>query len=213
MGPLGIDWIQMNLNTVLFNPETKEVYTPNTNATANLMTGEGTKIQEQGIQENPDEGSNEQRTFKTYLGKNLIITGAPGSGKTTWAKDHRMEGEIIIDLDAIKVAMTEGGFHDEASDIVPMITVVRDSIYKAISQRKNPAKCYIITTETNMDRLSKWQKILHADLKVMDTPRLTCIDRVMADDSRLDKNKFLELIDRWFSDWEGGEKDDSGIES
>lgn len=46
MEPLGIDWIQMNLNTVLFNPQTKEVYTPNTNATANLLTGEGTKIKE-----------------------------------------------------------------------------------------------------------------------------------------------------------------------
>lgn len=43
MEPLGIDWIQMNLNTVLYNPETKDIYTPNTNQTANLVTGEGTK--------------------------------------------------------------------------------------------------------------------------------------------------------------------------
>ena len=36
MEPLGIDWVQMNLNTVLYNPKTKNVYTPNTNMTANL---------------------------------------------------------------------------------------------------------------------------------------------------------------------------------
>ena len=39
MEPLGIDWIQMNLNTVLYNPVTKEVYTPNTNQQTNLETG------------------------------------------------------------------------------------------------------------------------------------------------------------------------------
>ena len=36
MEPLGIDWVQMNLNTVLYNPKTKRVYTPNTNMTADL---------------------------------------------------------------------------------------------------------------------------------------------------------------------------------
>lgn len=41
MEPLGIDWIQLNLNTVFYNPETKEIYTPNTNASMNLDDGAG----------------------------------------------------------------------------------------------------------------------------------------------------------------------------
>lgn len=36
MEPLGIDWLQLNLNTVFYNPETKEIYTPNTNASMQL---------------------------------------------------------------------------------------------------------------------------------------------------------------------------------
>ena len=39
--PLGIEWLQLNLNTVFYNPKTKEIYTPNTNAAANLETGAG----------------------------------------------------------------------------------------------------------------------------------------------------------------------------
>ena len=216
MEPLGIDWVQMNLNTVLYNPKTKRVYTPNTNMTADLEHPE--PMQEQDGNPNtapqPQPEQEPQQEARAFEGRNLIITGAPGSGKTTWARDHRADGEVIIDLDAIKVAMTEGGFHDDAIGIVPMLTVIRDGIYKAISERKNPAKCYIITTETNAERLRQWQLLLHADLKVMDTPRLTCIDRVMADDSRPDKTKFLELIDKWFSEWEGGEEgNESGIKS
>ena len=41
MEPLGIDWLQLNLNTVFYNPETKEIYTPNTNASMNLENGQG----------------------------------------------------------------------------------------------------------------------------------------------------------------------------
>lgn len=41
MEPLGIDWVQMNLNTVFYNPKTKEIYTPNTNASMNLESGQG----------------------------------------------------------------------------------------------------------------------------------------------------------------------------
>ena len=39
--PLGIDWLQLNLNTVFYNPETKEIYTPNTNQSMNLNDGTG----------------------------------------------------------------------------------------------------------------------------------------------------------------------------
>ena len=41
MEPLGIDWLQLNLNTVFYNPKTKEIYTPNTNASMNLNDGSG----------------------------------------------------------------------------------------------------------------------------------------------------------------------------
>ena len=37
MKPLGLDWIELGLDSVLYNPETKEIYTPNTNETA-VMT-------------------------------------------------------------------------------------------------------------------------------------------------------------------------------
>lgn len=36
MKPLGLDWIELGLDSVLYNPETKEIYTPNTNQTATV---------------------------------------------------------------------------------------------------------------------------------------------------------------------------------
>lgn len=34
--PLGIDWIKLGLDAVLYNPKTKEIYTPNTNKTVDI---------------------------------------------------------------------------------------------------------------------------------------------------------------------------------
>ena len=34
--PLGIDWVTLGLDSVLFDPKTKQIYTPNTNQTATM---------------------------------------------------------------------------------------------------------------------------------------------------------------------------------
>lgn len=60
--PLGLDFIKLGLNDVLYNPETKEIYTPNTNQTAEI--GENFKkgvdiSQEYGIiKSSPEERMN-----------------------------------------------------------------------------------------------------------------------------------------------------------
>lgn len=44
MEPLGIDWLQLNLNTVFYNPETKDIYTPNTNASMRLGDSQSANV-------------------------------------------------------------------------------------------------------------------------------------------------------------------------
>ena len=34
-----------------------------------------------------------------------MITGAPGSGKTTYARENMGDGDILVDLDVIKAAL------------------------------------------------------------------------------------------------------------
>ena len=35
--PLGLDWIELGLNSVLYDPKTRQIYTPNTNETAMMQ--------------------------------------------------------------------------------------------------------------------------------------------------------------------------------
>lgn len=188
--PIGFEWITLGLDQVLFNPRTGQIYTPNTNALQDMNTMKAGFITES----------------RAFDGKNLIITGAPGSGKTTWVREKMKSGEMVLDLDAIKCALLGNKeFHGQAVEIIPMLAVVRDAVYRALAENKNSGRCYVITTETDLATLRQWQVYLNAELKVMDTPKEICMERVKNDPTRPDKKVFYSLIDKWFENWKGGE--------
>lgn len=189
--PIGFEWITLGLDQVLFNPKTGQIYTPNTNALQNMN----------GMQASFGEK-------RTYTGKNLIVAGPPGAGKSTWVKERLKPGEMVFDWDDVKSALVGSGkTHTDAAEMLPLLTDVRDAVFEAIASHKNPGKCYVITCKNDMETLRKWQQYLDADLMVMDTPIEICKERVKEDTTREDKQRFYTLIDEWFKNWKGGEEE------
>lgn len=198
MEPLGVDWMQLNLNTVLYNPKTKEVYTPNTNAMANLE--EGAKPTD----EEPDE---------TRAGRNVIVVGAPGSGKMTWVQEQMHDGDIVLDMDKIRSALIgTDEEHQDRPELVHIMQMIRWAVYKGVEEGDIRGRAYLITSETNRARLAQWAEQVDADIHVMETTAEECKERIRNDPDRPDKTLMIELVDRWFEEWEGGEKDESGAE-
>lgn len=187
--PIGFEWITLGLDSVLYNPKTGQMYTPNTNAVQQMHRPEDT----------------EKRAKK----RNVVVAGPPGSGKTTWVKRHMKDGDIMLDLDAVKAAILgdETAFHDSIDDgTLKTIEKMRDAFYRSVSSGDNEGTAYIITTQKNREKLEKICEKTHADLKIMETTMEECVSRVMNDNSRKEKEVFIKLIENWF---EGGEEDES----
>lgn len=98
MEPLGLSWVRLGLNDVLYDPKTKRIYTPNTNKTS-VIGNEPIELSKQQIQsDNPeehkknlpppaDDGIMESRANPYHDPKNGRFTSksAGGRGKTKYA--------------------------------------------------------------------------------------------------------------------------------
>lgn len=193
--PTGFKWMTIGLNDVLLDIKENTIYTPNTNALVSMDKTSAVMATTPNAKVGPIPADEE----RAYNGKNLLITGAPGSGKTTLAKEMMTSGDIIVDLDMIKGALlNRADLHIDARDLVPMLEVVRAAIYQGISEGKAPGKAYIITTQNDKEILNEWCEQLNADLHIMDTPKDVCIQRINDDDTRPDKEVFVDLVNQWF---------------
>lgn len=54
-----------------------------------------------------------------------VIYGPPGAGKTTYISEHRKVGDIVIDMDALAVALGSPDDHDHPSSIKQVAGYVR----------------------------------------------------------------------------------------
>lgn len=78
----------------------------------------------------------------------IIVTGAPGSGKTTYAKQNRRAGDIVIDLDYIAAAlMLSTNPHDARQDVLDTAFFLRKQLIDAIADNRIAySRAFIIAT-------------------------------------------------------------------
>lgn len=202
--PIGFNFVQLGLDSVLYDPEKGTVYTPNTNALTQMDSG----VSLIGDKTEPAKTPPEDRAYK---GKNILITGAPSSGKTTFARENMSKDDILVDLDAIKAALLgnrqDSDFHSQISDDkVELLRLVQKVLKDAVHNGVTENKTWFLTTETDGKKLQEWCNYCNAKLKIMDTDKETCKKRVAKDDSRQNKELFYKLINNWFREMKEGEK-------
>ena len=79
----------------------------------------------------------------------FIVTGPPGAGKTTYCKQNRQPGDIVVDLDYISAALIlSEGLQTDNREVLSTAIAIRDFLIDQIGQnRLTFGRAFIVTTK------------------------------------------------------------------
>ena len=135
----------------------------------------------------------------------VVVWGSPGSGKTTYVKQRMHAGDMVVDLDYIKQAISMQGKTASISNLMPVALDIREHIYDLISKRD------IIQTETvwvvaglpkHEDREYTRRRLRPNDMVHINSDMERCIEQAMSDAERHDKDIQVKIIRKWFEDYQ-----------
>lgn len=137
-----------------------------------------------------------------------VVTGPPCSGKTTYVERRRRAGDIVVDLDAIAVALGYSFDHvdwtdDPRSPVVDLALDVHRVLVGALLNREPFVKLppstravWVIDSDPIAWRLAKY-RARGAEVVELDPGRASCRARAVED--RRPASTF-EQIDAWYAD-------------
>jgi hypothetical protein len=134
--------------------------------------------------------------------KLTVVAGPPASGKTTYVREHKQPGDLVIDMDALAVALGSDVSHGHDERILPFVFAARDGALERMGRPNDIGRVWIIRgAPSNRERREWWQ----ATVVVLETPADECKRRA-AEAGR--PSIWADLIDAWWSDYETNATDE-----
>ena len=133
----------------------------------------------------------------------FIVWGSPASGKTTYVKENKEYGDLVVDLDLIKQSISMDGKTEASDNLFNIAAGIREYIYGLIENME--VNCNNIWVVAGLPRLEDRQQLskrLNAKLIHIDVSKSECISRAYGDGDRLDKQKQIRIINKWFNLYE-----------
>ena len=144
-----------------------------------------------------DKGWCEECQKKNLAELNItVVAGPPLSGKTTYVDTHRGDKDLVIDLDAIAVALGSRTTHLHSKVYLPFMLTIRDAILDRLLEPNDvPHVWFIATAPKNKQRRQWWQ----AKVIVLETSYEECMNRAH---TRGNTDYWERLVSEWWDNYE-----------
>jgi len=135
-----------------------------------------------------------------------LIAGPPCGGKSTYLAGHAQPGDLIVDYDALAVALHLGvASHDQGTLLKPFICEARDAVLDRLMLGNHGIRhAWVLHTGSTRRERDLYRKRYGADVVMVLSPEDVCLRRAMA--QRPDA--WPSYIRRWFGAYEPDPRDE-----
>ena len=124
-----------------------------------------------------------------------LVYGPPCSGKSTYIKEHMVEGDIVCDVDLLYAAISGRDPHDADLYAHETALLLKEKLLDIIRDREGGWRnAYVTSLANTPEKLKADMARINADEAIcMDTPKEVCLERAKGRPPY-----FSLLIEEWF---------------
>lgn len=135
--------------------------------------------------------------------KVYVVHGSPASGKTSYVREHMSPGDLVVDLDYIKQAISFCTPIDAPENLLNVAIGVRDYLYELIEERAvDCCNVWVVACLPKRDERRELIERLDAEPVHCSADYHECIERARYDDEGRDVTLRRALIDKYFEQYE-----------
>ena len=128
-----------------------------------------------------------------------IVYGSPLSGKSTYVRDNVLEGDLIVDMDAIWQCISSCDKYIKPEQLKANVFAVRNLLIDNIKLRVgNWSNAYIVGGYPLVSERERLANQLGARLIYIDTPKAECIARLESNPQGRNVTEWRKYIDDWW---------------
>lgn len=130
----------------------------------------------------------------------VIVTGPPGSGKSSYVRERAGPRDRVICLDTIMAKISGQPEHHAPRHLIGKAMETRNAMLRKLADDAVHERAWFIVAAPNPADRRKWARMLGGELVVLDTPLRECIRRIKADDSRPPERRaeMAEVAEKWW---------------
>ena len=148
-------------------------------------------------------GFGSRTNFSPATVPTFVVAGPPAAGKSTYVHEHAVSESLIVDLDALFVAVSGLPMYSKPDALVPFVAEARDALINRLARPSRIPQAWIVVGWPDRERVQRMADQLGAELVVLDTPAPECIRRIRNDERRAHNwEQWAALVRDWWAEWE-----------
>ncbi|MBX9706809.1 MAG: AAA family ATPase [Caulobacteraceae bacterium] len=134
-----------------------------------------------------------------------LVCGPPGAGKTTYVHRHRKSGDLVVDFDALAIAISGETSLKRASpaELIPFICEARDALIARLRRRHDLRHAWVIVAAPKRADRHPLAESIDARVVMLDVDPDECERRILGDQRRDGcRDRHVEAVRAWWNEYE-----------